>query len=89
MGEQMPTKARRRAYNGSGNLEAAMAVLIQTQAQFLQTQAQVAAHLDEDRQRFARIERDLELIKALLLKHEETLQKLPEVLRDKIGFKHK
>jgi len=59
-------------------------LLIQTRAQFLQTQA---AHEEEDRQRFSRIERDLELIKALLVKHEEILQKLPEAIGDKIGFK--
>jgi hypothetical protein len=62
------------------NLQAAMTMLIQNQAAFL-------SHLDEDRQRFARIERDLDLIKALLLKHEDMLQKLPEAIRDKIGFK--
>lgn len=64
----------------NGNLESALAQLIENQAQFV-------AHLDEDRQRFTRIELDLELIKALLIKHEETLQKLPEAIREKIGFK--
>jgi hypothetical protein len=70
-----------RTRNGrSENLENAIALLLHNQAAFL-------AHLDEDRQRFARIERHLELIKALLIKHEEILQKLPEAIRDKIGFK--
>lgn len=64
-----------------------MILLMQSQAQLVQTQARFVSHLDEDRQRFSRIERDLEDIKALLLKHEEILQKLPEVIRDKIGFK--
>jgi hypothetical protein len=74
-----------RIRNGrSENLEAAIALLIQTQAQFLQTQA---AHEEQDRQCFSRIERELEAIKALLIKHEEILQKLPEAIRDKIGFK--
>ena len=41
----------------------------------------------KDRQRFWRIERDLELIKALLIKHEETLQKLPDAIKEKLGFK--
>jgi len=73
----MPPRIR----NGrSENLESAIAVLIQNQARFV-------AHLDEDRERFSRIERDLEVIKALLIKHEELLQKLPEAIRDKIGFK--
>ena len=75
----MATRTARRT-NGNGNLENALAQLIQNQAQFV-------AHLDEDRQRFTRIERDLELIKALLIKHEETLQKLPEAIREKIGHK--
>ena len=75
----MATRTARRT-NGNGNLENALAQLIQNQAQF-------AAHLDEDRQRFTRIERDLELIKALLIKHEETLQKLPEAIREKIDYK--
>jgi hypothetical protein len=52
----------------------------------VKNQARFVSHLDEDRQRFTRIERDLDLIKALLLKHEETLQKLPEAIREKIGF---
>jgi hypothetical protein len=56
-------------------------------AQLVQNQARFVAHIDEDRERFARIERDLDLIKAMLLKHEEILQKLPEAIRDKIGFK--
>ena len=68
--------------NGNGNLENALAQLIQNQAQFV-------AHLDEDRQRFTRIEKDLDLIKALLLQHEDTLKKLPEAIREKIGFKAK
>ncbi len=72
----MATKAR----NGSGTLGAAMALLIQNQAAFI-------AHLDEDRQRFSRIERDLDVIKALLIKHEEILQKLPDAIKEKIGFK--
>ncbi len=73
---QMATKIR----NGSGTLSAAMALLIQNQAAFV-------AHLDEDRQRFSLIERDLDVIKALLIKHEEILQKLPDAIKEKIGFK--
>ena len=68
-----------KAGNGS-NWQAALAQMLQNQAVFV-------SHLDEDRQRFARIEKDLDLIKTLLLRHEEILQKLPEAIRDKIGFK--
>ena len=56
-------------------------------ALLLHNEAKFVSHLDEDRQRFARIERDLDIIKAMLLRHEEMLQKLPEAIRDKIGFK--
>ena len=77
-----------RTRNGrSPNLESAITLLMQSQAHLIQTQARFVAHLDEDRQRFSRIEHDLDVIKALLIKHEEILQKLPEVIRDKIGFK--
>ena len=64
----------------NGDLGAAMALLVQNQAAFV-------AHLDEDRQRFLRIERDLELIKGMLIRHEEILQKLPDAIKEKIGFK--
>ena len=66
--------------NGQSELAIALANLLNNQARFV-------AHVDEDRQRFARIERNLDLIKAMLLKHEEMLQKLPEAIRDKIGVK--
>ena len=77
--------------NGGGNLETALAQLLQNQAQFvlhLDQDRQRRTRIEEqDRQRFARIEKDLDLIKALLIKHEDILQKLPEVIREKIGFK--
>ena len=85
MGEQMATRIR----NGNGTIAAAMAVLLQKQAQFV-------AHLDEDRRRFSRIEGELEQIKTLLLQHdqilknhEQILKDLPEAIRQKIGFKTK
>ena len=78
-----------RMRNGNGTIAAAMAVLLQNQAQFV-------AHLDEDRRRFSRIESELEQIKALLLhhdqilkNHEQILKDLPEAIRQKIGFKTK
>jgi hypothetical protein len=67
-------------FSTSNNLKAAMAQLLHNQAQFV-------AQLSEDRQRFARIEKDLDLIKGLLLKHEEILQKMPDAIREKVGFK--
>jgi hypothetical protein len=71
----------------NGKLEDAIATLVQNQAALVAQHTQFVSHLDEDRQRFSRIERDLELIKALLIKHEETLQKLPDAIKEKIGFK--
>ena len=72
----MPTKTR----NGNNALAIALAQLLQNQAQFV-------SHLDEDRQRFARIESDLDIIKAMLVRHEAMLAQLPEAIREKVGFK--
>ena len=69
-----------RARNGNGNLAAAMTLLIQTQAQFVHD-------LAETRREFAAIRQDLDTIKAVLVRHETMLEKLPEAIRDKIGFK--
>lgn len=86
----MATKTTR---NGSSGLESALAQLIQNQALFV-------SHLDEDRQRFTRIEREFVEIKTLLLQHdqilkhhdqalirlEQMLKDLPEAIQKKIGF---
>jgi hypothetical protein len=76
-----------RIRNGNQTLSAAMALLVHNQAQFV-------AHLDEDRQRFSRIESELGQLKMLVLRHEEDLrairqmlEDLPEAIRQKIGFK--
>jgi hypothetical protein len=76
----MPRKA-----NGKpGDLEQAMALLIQNQASFLSTFLTHSARTDE---RFARIESELDQIKAILLRHERILNELPEAIRQKVGFK--
>ena len=62
-----------RARNRDGNLEAAMTLLIQNQAQFVGDMAQ--------------IKRDFEEIKRILIRHEQLLANLPEAIREKIGFK--
>ena len=78
------------------HLAEAMALLFQNQVAFL-------AQLTEDHKRFAKIEgdvaenkRELDQIKAILLRHEqilselsEAISKLPEAIRQKIGFKAK
>ena len=66
--------------NGNMSLDAAVALLIQNQAQFL-------VHLAEIRQTVARIDSQFETIKAVLVRHETTLEKLAEAVREKIGFK--
>ena len=76
-----------RTRDGRGTLDSAIALLVQNQAALVAQHTAFVAHLDEDRQRFARIERDLDVIKALLIKHEEILQKLPDTIKEKIGFK--
>lgn len=75
--------------NGNGNLENALAQLIENQAQFVGQLSETNKRLAQSDERFARIEKDLDLIKALLLRHEDTLKKLPEAIREKIGFKAK
>jgi hypothetical protein len=56
----MATRRATRKGNDQDGLKAAMAMLIQNQAQFV-------AHLDEFRQTFSRIKDELAAIKALLL----------------------
>ena len=70
----------RKSNGAAENLSQAMAQLIQNQASFL-------SHLTETYQRLARIEGDLDQIKAILLRHEQMLNDLPEAIRQKIGFK--
>ena len=56
------------------NLEAAIAILIQNQAQLVGDMAQ--------------IKRDFDEIKSYLIRHEQLLGKLPEAIREKIGFRN-
>jgi hypothetical protein len=79
----MATKAR----NGNGNLESALAQLINNQAALVAQHTTFLVELGETRQAFARMEKDLDTIKAVLVRHETMLEKLPEAIREKIGFK--
>jgi hypothetical protein len=76
---------------GNGRLEEALATLIQNQAAFVARMTETDARIAEmDRinaERFARIEERFARIEALLLEHNRILQALPDVIRDKIGFK--
>lgn len=60
-------------------LEEALAILINNQASFLSQMAKAE-------ERFFRIERKLADIEAILLRHEQILQSLPEAVRQKVGF---
>lgn len=68
----------------NNRLEEAIAILIQNQASFL---ARVSEMDRVNTERFARIEERLSRIEAILLRHEQILQALPEAIRQKIGFK--
>ncbi len=80
----------------NGNLEAALAVLIQNQAAFVGQMNELAKHQvllsrqqEDGQQRFSRIESELEQIRKILLGHDKTLKGLLEAIRQKIGFKAK
>lgn len=74
----------------NGQLEEAMAVLINSQSSFLtqmtHSNAQIAQLNARSEERFFRIESELAEIKAMLLRHEHMLQALPEAIRERIGF---
>jgi uncharacterized membrane protein YccC len=89
----------RRHANGSRKsslIEHAMATLLTNQAAFLSQLAESNKARVETDLRFARIEKDLDEIKASLLRHDrvlarhtEILANLPEAVSRKIGFKSK
>lgn len=70
------------AKNWNGSLEAAMTLLVQNQAAFV-------GHMRESQQQFARINRELEEIKRILIRHEHALADLPEAIRQKVGFRQR
>lgn len=70
--------------NGRDHLEEAMALLIQNQAAFLGRLAEMDRVSAE---RFSRIEADIAAILRVLSDHSRLLERLPEAVRDKIGFK--
>ncbi len=83
---------------GNGRLEEALASLVQAQTTLVQNQAAFVARIAETDARIAEINaRMAEMdrinserfarIEALLLEHNRILQALPDVIREKIGFK--
>jgi hypothetical protein len=61
-----------------------MALLIQNQASFLGRLSDLERASSE---RFSRIEADMTAILRVLAEHGRLLERLPEAVRDKIGFK--
>ena len=74
--------ATKRNGNGNGNLEQAMTLLVQNQAAFV-------GDMRENAKQMGEIRKDFDIIKALLIQHERTLENLQEAIRQKIGFKTK
>ncbi len=87
---------------GNGRLEEAMAMLIQNQASFLARVSEIDARVADTNARIAETDRITNAriaemdrinserfarIETLLLEHNRILEALPDVLRDKIGFK--
>lgn len=80
--------------NGHNHLDEALATLIQNQATLVQNQAAFVSEMPENnrrhvefKQRFARIEAQMEKIIRVLAEHSRLLECLPDAIRDKIGFK--
>jgi hypothetical protein len=91
-GEIMVTKK-----SNNHGLEHAVSLLMQNTALLMQNQVTFLSHLTETRQRMANLEEDIRTeirhVKATLLRHEqilneqgEAIRKLPEAIRQKIGF---
>ncbi|MBI4444231.1 MAG: hypothetical protein HY649_12775 [Acidobacteria bacterium] len=64
------------------NLEEAVAILLNNQAQFV-------GHLSRIELQFAEIRSELAEIKKILIHHERILDALPQAIRAEIGFKAK
>jgi len=64
---------------GNGQLEQALAVLLNNQAQFV-------GQVGRMENRFARLDERLAHIESLLAQHHQILIDLPEAIREKIGF---
>ena len=77
--------------NGRTRLDEALAILIQNQAAFVANQRETdRAHAQYEREsaaRFARIEAQMAEIIRVLGEHGRLLERLPEAVREKIGFK--
>ena len=77
--------------NGHSRLEEAMTLLIQNQAAFVSQIAEsnkLHAKLErETAEQFAQVRQDMAAILRVLAEHGRMLERLPEAVREKIGFK--
>ena len=77
--------ARKSAFpNGHDRLDEAMALLIHNRAASL---ARLSENERATSERFSRIEADMAAILRVLAEHSRLLERLPEAVREKIGFK--
>jgi hypothetical protein len=77
-------KRRSPSSNGREHLEEAMALLIQNQVSFLRDMRDMERANSE---RFTKIEATMTSILRVLDQHGRMLERLPEAVREKIGFK--
>ncbi len=71
----------------NSQLAEAIALLINNQAQFLLAMSRMDERFSRMDERFSHVESELADIKAILIRHEQMLQALPEAVRQKVGFK--
>jgi hypothetical protein len=71
----------------NGGIQQAMALLIQNQVAFVLSQQAFFSQMTQAFERMRNMERRLDTIEAILLRHEQMLIELPEAIRQKIGFK--
>jgi hypothetical protein len=83
----MAGRTARRNSDAHG-IEAAMALLLNNQAALVAQHTSFMSEMAEARKEFAEIKDVLNTIKAVLVRHEAMLEKLPEAIREKIGFKN-
>jgi len=81
----MARKATRHPTNG--RLEEALATLLQNQAALASNQIAFVGQQARMEENYARIREELGQIKEILIHHQQTLDALPETIREKIGFR--
>jgi uncharacterized coiled-coil DUF342 family protein len=83
----MAEETGRTSGNGS-NIEVAIALLLNNQAALVAQHTSFLSEMAKAHQEFSEIRKTLDTIKAVLVRHEAMLEKLPEAIREKIGFKN-